>query len=1224
MTTFKQWMGILLLCFLWSGIYGQQGKNIIRCETTEADAALREQFPQMGDGKDFEQWLAPKVRRYQEAAQLRSVVTLPIVFHIIHNGSEVGSPDNVAAELVYAQIEQANNDFRRKPGTSGYNEHEAGADIEIEFCPAYFAPDGSPLSEPGIHRINRHDYDWPDPPFTRTYIESFLKGATQFDPEKYINVWVLDMQSSSGDGVVLGYSQLPSMSGLPGVADNAGLAETDGVAIAPFTVGSTTQPNTSGILEYGKGRSLTHELGHFFGLRHIWGDAGCGTDDFCEDTPESDAANTGCSAGHVSCGTEDMIENYMDYTDDDCMNTFTQDQKARMITVLTNSPRRKELMNSTACVPLPAPDFTSEKNIIQAGENVQFTDQSLNNPDNWSWTFEGGTPQTSTEQHPLVTYETPGLYAVTLTVKNAEGENTIQKEEFMTVVPSVQCTEGVNAFPYAETLDGDIGLFSQAADDDLDWIINQGATSSGNTGPEEAAQGSHYLYLEASGNSEKVAILNAPCMDFYDLKEASLSFQYHMRGRTMGTLDVQISTDEGASWSSIWLKRGEQSDNWEGAIIDLKDYTGLAWVGLRFVGTVGDAFLSDMAIDDIVISGEKDGMLPPEADFSVSKTQVYVGEAVQFNDLSTGQPASWSWSFEGGQPDQSAEQNPSITYNAAGTYPVSLTVSNEGGSDTETKTAFILVMEEEEEEVGCENGIKEYPYNESFESGMGGWSHDSSDDFNWTRHNKKTPSSSTGPSTGAEGQWFLYTEASSNYNSTAIIHSPCFDLTELENAQFDFQYHMFGAHMGSLSLEVSTNKGQDWTRIWSMEGDQSDKWHEASVDLTDYIGYMGVSFRFVGQTGNRFRSDMAIDNVSLTTSNGGDGQPPVAAFEAGSTYIVAGEEIQFTDLSAHAPDSWSWSFEGGEPAESNEQHPIVWYPEPGVYTVSLTAANEHGNDIVIKTGLITVIDGSKFCAEGIDEYPYFESFESGLGGWQQDLNDDFDWTRHKQGTPSSVTGPDAAVDGTWYLYTEASLNYNNTAAVMSPCFDLTKLNNPVFSFYYNMYGIDVGTLQLEISINDGANWSILWQLSGNRGKLWKDVSIDLSNYAEENGVRFRFVGTTGDTYRSDIAIDEISLLSANNKTLDQPTIEPKRSFSPFTFAPNPAKQFLNINFRAAKDQRATLRVSDILGRQLISLPWPLVVGQNDIQLDIDHLQKGTYLLSIQAGEDSQTKRFIKN
>ncbi|MFN7013926.1 MAG: choice-of-anchor J domain-containing protein, partial [Bacteroidia bacterium] len=106
---------------------------------------------------------------------------------------------------------------------------------------------------------------------------------------------------------------------------------------------------------YDQGRTMTHEVGHMLGLRHIWGDGGCGVDDFCADTPESDAANYGCPTTHISCGTLDMVRNYMDYTDDSCMNIFTQNQKDRMLAVLMNSPRRDDLLTSTVCNPVSVP-----------------------------------------------------------------------------------------------------------------------------------------------------------------------------------------------------------------------------------------------------------------------------------------------------------------------------------------------------------------------------------------------------------------------------------------------------------------------------------------------------------------------------------------------------------------------------------------------------------------------------------------------------------------------------------------------------------------------------------------------------------------------------------------------------------------------------------------------------------------------------------------------------
>ena len=240
-------------------------------------------------------------------------------------------------------ITQLNNDFRRASGTSGFNDDPVGADVEVEFCPAVIDPSGNVLSSPGINRVDASQLGWTAPPYSTTYTNDVIKPATQFDPDQYVNVWVVTLASSQPGFTLLGYAQFPDMSGLPGLPTLGGLASTDGVAIAPFTVGSTTDPNPDGGSRFGRGRTLTHELGHFFGLRHIWGDGGCLADDFCDDTPAANVESTGCPTDKVTCGSPDMVENYMDYTNDDCMNIFTQDQKARMMAVLANSPRRNML-----------------------------------------------------------------------------------------------------------------------------------------------------------------------------------------------------------------------------------------------------------------------------------------------------------------------------------------------------------------------------------------------------------------------------------------------------------------------------------------------------------------------------------------------------------------------------------------------------------------------------------------------------------------------------------------------------------------------------------------------------------------------------------------------------------------------------------------------------------------------------------------------------------------
>ncbi len=168
---------------------------------------------------------------------------------------------------------------------------------------------------------------------------------------------------------------------------------------------------------------------------------------------------------------------------------------------------------------------------------------------------------------------------------------------------------------------------------------------------------------------------------------------------------------------------------------------------------------------------------------------------------------------------------------------------------------------------GCAGGLS-LPYTESFEVGLGDWAQSTADDFNWTRHSGGTLSSNTGPSAAAAGTFYVYTESSTpNYPSqVAILDSPCFDLTGLSSATFNFQYHLYGAsNMGNLLLEASDDDGGSWTLIWSRTGNQGNAWQSASVNLSAYIG-SGLLLRYVGTTGTPWRVDMAIDDLSISTT----------------------------------------------------------------------------------------------------------------------------------------------------------------------------------------------------------------------------------------------------------------------------------------------------------------------------------------------------------------------
>ncbi|WP_438426104.1 choice-of-anchor B family protein [Aquimarina macrocephali] len=186
----------------------------------------------------------------------------------------------------------------------------------------------------------------------------------------------------------------------------------------------------------------------------------------------------------------------------------------------------------------------------------------------------------------------------------------------------------------------------------------------------------------------------------------------------------------------------------------------------------------------------------------------------------------------------------------------------------------------------CAGGVSSFPYNESFENTLGLWTQSSSDDINWTVDTNGTPSRNTGPSSASQGTYYLYVEASGNGtgfpSKRAILTSPCFDLSGTASPAFTFAYHMFGASdMGSIAVEASTNDGASWTSIWSKTGNQGNSWNTINLDLSQYIGE-ALKLRFNRVTGATWQADIAIDNISLTTS--------VAA----NSSLVSTENISFS------------------------------------------------------------------------------------------------------------------------------------------------------------------------------------------------------------------------------------------------------------------------------------------------------------------------------------------
>lgn len=416
----------------------------------QMDSALRAKYPEMGSRAAFEKTLQERIEQIQKLERTGrladAILTIPVVVHVVHAGEAVGTGRNISEAQVKAQLETLNEDFRRKAGTRGFNDNPSGADIELEFCLAAINPSGGTIAERGINRVNGAA-NFGKSTWSKADIDGVLKPNTYWDPEKYFNIWVVDFAAT--DDRLLGYAQFPSQSTLSGLSPNMGAGSTDGVVIRYQSFGNAEKGNFPVMqAPYNLGRTLTHEVGHWLGLIHIWGDANCGND-FVDDTPTQASESRGCQKGRVSCGGTNMVENYMDYSDDGCFNIFTRGQKTRMRAVMQFAVRRANLVNSNVCgtsvVTRPTSNFRAENLKILLGGQVRFTDLSTNFPTSWQWTFEGGTPSTSTEQNPTVVYAQPGKFKVTLVTSNAAGTSTpVVREQYIEVLNVGLCADQTN------------------------------------------------------------------------------------------------------------------------------------------------------------------------------------------------------------------------------------------------------------------------------------------------------------------------------------------------------------------------------------------------------------------------------------------------------------------------------------------------------------------------------------------------------------------------------------------------------------------------------------------------------------------------------------------------------------------------------------------------------------------------------------------------------------
>jgi zinc-dependent metalloproteinase lipoprotein len=393
-----------------------------------------------------------------------AVYTIPVIVHVVYGTQAVGTYPNLSQTQISSQISVMNADY----AGIGYNTSNlaatsfstvGAADCSVSFCLAQLDPDGNPLTEAGIDRVAYSTLGTGVNPASfssqttfQNYIDNTVKPATIWDPTSYFNIWITDVNSNVG---LLGYSTFPALSTLTGLVGNNSTAANDGIWVYSKAFGNvgTLTPT------YNKGRTASHETGHYLGLRHIGGDGqangtgsgnangDCTATDYCNDTPPQKGGYQSGQYGqnygtppssaalhaNVCVASGDMFMNIMDYTDDAACYMFTPDQRTRMQTALANSPYRVNLTASSATLcSIPAVMPTASFVIASQActDTLMQTDnQSTGFPvPTYSWSANPSNGVTfspsATSATPTVEFTNSGTYNITMVAMNAAGTTT--------------------------------------------------------------------------------------------------------------------------------------------------------------------------------------------------------------------------------------------------------------------------------------------------------------------------------------------------------------------------------------------------------------------------------------------------------------------------------------------------------------------------------------------------------------------------------------------------------------------------------------------------------------------------------------------------------------------------------------------------------------------------------------------------------------------------------
>ncbi len=547
----KRVLSVLLVLFFFQSAFSQSfdehgNELLVKCHTYEMMDQLRADHPELLENMEesaIEQAAFRDFFSKNNLAKDADIYIIPVVFHVVHfNGQE-----NISPEQIEDAIAVMNRDFAAQAiGINSVNSAFTNliSNTGIKFALAKRDPEGN-CTNGIIRTVSETTYQGNDN----------LKDLSPiWDRSKYLNIWVCNSIASGAAG----YSRYPSS-----VNSSFG-ATIDGIVVKHSYVGSigTSGQNSS--------HTLTHEAGHWLDLPHLWGstndpeeEANCNSDDGVSDTPNT-IGWTSCNLNGESCGSLDNVQNFMEYSY--CSKMYTHGQRARMVAALnSNIAQRNGLWQESNLIAtgvleeasVCAADFAADKTTICVGESIQFQDYSYSGVTERTWIFQGGSPGVSQVEAPEVTYNTPGLYAVSLAASDSFNTVSTIQSNFIRVLDTASVVlpffEGFENIPAANIDNSDI-WYTENTSGNTNWEITN----------EAAYSGSKSIRLNglAASNGERANLLSQPFdMTYFDSTNAALTFKFACGKKSASSADklkVYISKNCGDHWS---LRREIEGDD---------------------------------------------------------------------------------------------------------------------------------------------------------------------------------------------------------------------------------------------------------------------------------------------------------------------------------------------------------------------------------------------------------------------------------------------------------------------------------------------------------------------------------------------------------------------------------------------------------------------------------------------------------------------------------------